>query len=348
MGDFVLFLFFIVFYVCNASEYTNPVIRKETTPDPGVLFWNDTFYVATTGIIGEGVFVIHESKDLVNWTEKGFIFPTKKNRPVWSVQDYWAPEIHHINGVFVAYFTARNKHGLLCIGVATSSSPLGPFTASSEPIAKDPANKMGYIDATVFFDPILNGLYLIWKYDGNADRLPTTIVAQKLKNVTALDDKEKSFALLTDTLKWEGGIVEAPWIYTHNNSIYLFYSGNGYGATNQNGVCLYSVGVAVSSSSLRGNFTKHGNPILSNFGEKSGTTGPGHCSVVSFKNETYIVYHAWMFGKVLGPYGRHVCVDKIEWIDNVPVVNKNDHPSDTPRQVPRFRDSLGLNSLMTR
>ncbi len=51
----------------------------------------------------------------------------------WAVSDFWAPELHVINGVVRVYFVARDTTGLLCVGVATStsSSPLGPYKYTS-------------------------------------------------------------------------------------------------------------------------------------------------------------------------------------------------------------------------
>ncbi len=34
--------------------------------------------------------------------------------------------------------------------------------------------------------------------------------------------------LITNTLSWEGPLVEAPWLIHVNGTYYLFYSANGY------------------------------------------------------------------------------------------------------------------------
>lgn len=49
------------------------------------------------------------------------------------MSDFWAPELHIVKGVIRVYFVARDTTGLLCVGVATStsSSPLGPYKYSS-------------------------------------------------------------------------------------------------------------------------------------------------------------------------------------------------------------------------
>ena len=55
--------------------------------------------------------------------------------------------------------------------------------------------------------------------------------------------------LLTNDLKWENTIIEAPWMVKHAGYYYLFYSGNG--GNN------YAVGVA-RSAALGGPYVKHG------------------------------------------------------------------------------------------
>ena len=43
-------------------------------------------------------------------------------------------------------------------------------------------------------------------------------------------------------MDWEGGVVEAPFMWKHDGRYYLFYSGNGYGGDK------YAVGFATSTS----------------------------------------------------------------------------------------------------
>ena len=38
-----------------------------------------------------------------------------------------APEIHFVNGQYLAYYVARNTHGVLSVGVAFSSNVTGPY-----------------------------------------------------------------------------------------------------------------------------------------------------------------------------------------------------------------------------
>jgi len=221
---------------------------------------------------------------------------------------------------------------LLCIGVATSKSVTGPYVANHVPIARDSSNaKMGYIDATYHDN------HLIWKHDGNAVNLPTPIVSQRLFNATMLDHNDTQHVLIKNDLKWEGPVVEGPWFYNKGNWLYLFYSANGYDLVNENGACVYAVGVA-RARNLTSKFEKFPNPILSTPDQLS-LTGPGHCSVVNFGSHdiqsTYMIYHAWSYGAVGGGNSRHMVVDRVTFDNQAwPVVNNDGRPSTTSKRVP--------------
>jgi hypothetical protein len=65
-----------------------------------------------------------------------------------------------VGGKYHVYFTARDTTGRLCIGVAVSNKPQGPYV---DPIGKQLLKKpdMGTIDATIM--PVGNDTYLVWK-----------------------------------------------------------------------------------------------------------------------------------------------------------------------------------------
>src|SRR6476469_6744918 len=78
------------------------------------------------------------SYDLVNWTYMGDAFSA---RPGWVADEagLWAPDIRFFNGQYYLYYTASWTDlpgGGSAIGVATSSSPLGPWTDSGAPVVE--------------------------------------------------------------------------------------------------------------------------------------------------------------------------------------------------------------------
>ncbi len=47
----------------------------------------------------------------------------------WAKQQMWAPDAAFKNNTYYFYFPAKDKDDIFRIGVATSSSPAGPFKA---------------------------------------------------------------------------------------------------------------------------------------------------------------------------------------------------------------------------
>ena len=124
----------------KSNTYTNPAISNNC-PDPGVISYlnekNSIEYVAVvTSNDNTDAFPMYTSSDLINWTFLNYVFPRgSPNFPQWAVSDFWAPEIHRINETqWNLYFAARNGEGNLCVGVAYSNSPLGPFLPTSLPL----------------------------------------------------------------------------------------------------------------------------------------------------------------------------------------------------------------------
>ena len=116
---------------------------------------------------------------------------------------------------------------LRCIGVATSTSPTGPFVSSSNAPAICQTSEYGDIDPRSFMAS--DGQeWLYWKNDGNAGGLTTHIYARRL----ALDGQTligPTYSLLTNDLPWEGHLIEAPDMIQVGHRYLLFFSGNSSG-----------------------------------------------------------------------------------------------------------------------
>lgn len=294
--------------------FTNPVVST-SCPDPGVLSHAGTYYMTCTG----GKFGIKQSTDLVSWTATGAsILPEGKASWALDGSKNWAPEIHEIDGQFVAYFTAINASSKLSIGVAKAPSPTGPFVDAAKPLVE---NTLGAIDATQFTDDD-GSKWLIYKLDGNAQQKPTPILVRKLADdgLTFAPGSAAKQILVNDPGTWEGGVVEAPWVVKHDGQYFLLYSGNVYDQR-------YRTGVA-RATSLTGPWEKHGAPILAN---NDAWVGPGHGSVVQVPSidgksmQDYFVYHAWHNaggGAADKDKGRVVLLDRITWVKGWPQIGK--------------------------
>ena len=95
----------------------------------------------------------------------------------WAEKQMWAPDAAFKNGTYYLYFPAKDRQGVFRIGVATSTSPAGPFVAQKEPIAGsfsiDPAV---FVDddgqAYMYFGGLWGGQLERWQsgtYDANAE-----------------------------------------------------------------------------------------------------------------------------------------------------------------------------------
>ncbi|HEX8794600.1 MAG TPA: glycoside hydrolase family 43 protein [Polyangiaceae bacterium] len=287
-------------YTQCGGLYANPVIPVDC-PDPGVLSDGAAggYVLSCTSGNAANAYPMYTSPDLATWTPMGHIFPSG-HWPSWAKSDFWAPEVHKVGSHYVAYFSARDTDGMLSVGAASATSPLGPFTDVGQPLVHD--TTMGHIDASEITDAS-GKPYLIWKDDGNAIGQHTPIHAQPLA-ADGLSLTGSPTTLITNDEAWEGAVTEGPWMVQQGGSYYLFYSGNAYNTS------AYAIGVASAPSPL-GPFTKAGAPILVTGGAWA---GPGHCSVIDTPaGDTYVVYHAWEASAVGGGPGRLVLTDAIHW-----------------------------------
>lgn len=317
--------------VATTGSFTNPVVALDA-PDPGVALFGSTYVMVNTGGTANSAFTIRTSLDLVAWTVVGSIFHTE-NAPTWSDKTtWWAPEIHQVGpSQYNAYYTTRNKAGVLSIGVATATSPTGPFTDSGAPLVED---SIGAIDATFAEDG--GKQYVIWKTDGNSQGKTCNIRAQLLaQGATKLAAGSAFVDLIKNDQPFEADVVEGPWIYKQGAFFYLFYSGSGYADSR------YSVGVARSSAVL-GPYEKACAPVMSQYAADPQETrrhwvGPGHCSVVREKNtgNTVIVYHAWQAAHPNQTPGREILVDAVTWgVDGWPTVGTCNTPTSVAQAMP--------------
>ena len=138
--------------ICAQRTYTNAVINPNdydltSSADPFVLKDTDgTYYCYVTG----AGFPVYSSKDLVNWTFRGRPFP--RARAKWATANFWAPEVVKIgNYYYLNYTGSETDTSPKRIGLARSSSPIGPFDdMSSTPFYS--LGPKGCIDSHIFID----------------------------------------------------------------------------------------------------------------------------------------------------------------------------------------------------
>jgi hypothetical protein len=212
----------------------------------------------------------------------------------WASKAMWAPDASRKGGRYFLYFPAKDREGIFRIGVATGSSPEGPFAAESEPIvgsfSVDPAV---FVDddgsAYMYFGGLWGGQLQRWQggaYDseraepsGDSPALGPR-VARLSPDMLGFEGPVREAAILG-----EGGrplaarekdkrFFEASWMHKREGKYYLSYS---TGDT-------HFLACAVGSSPL-GPFEYRGrilSPVL------GWTT---HHSIVDFQGRWYIFYH---------------------------------------------------------
>jgi xylan 1,4-beta-xylosidase len=296
----------------DPPSYQNPVYAGDF-PDPSVVRIGPEYWAAGTAS-SRGFPPILRSPDLVHWTLAGSIF---QEAPAWSDgQNYWAPELFRQGDTYLAYYSARRKSGKMCVAVASSLNPIGPYDDAG-PLVCQPA---GSIDPSVVRNSE-GWPFLVWKEDRNTEGVTTVIWIQPLsRDGLALTGVRRKILSATGR-GWEGGVVEGPQIIRRKHFLYLFYSGNLCCGPN----CEYAMGVA-RSKGLYGPWQRlRRNPILDSDDD---WLCPGHGSVVQSPNgRWWMLYGSYNAVGTISP-GRLLLLDPISWTrDAWPVVNGGKGPS---------------------
>jgi beta-xylosidase len=310
-----------------------PAVALSTTPayagdfpDPFVLPVGGTYWAYSTGSAGRNLQVM-SSTDLQTWTSPADPLPAM---PSWaSAGSTWAPGVVQLAGLYLMYYTVHDPAlARQCIGVATSSTPGGPFVDRSTRPLVCQAN--GSIDPNPFTDPRTGRTYLLWKSDDNSVGLPTRLWASRL-SPDGLSLTGGTALLLTETpSSWQAPAIEGPTVMVASgtSSYYLFY-GAGAWDTAQAGI-----GYAACqppSTGLRGlrwtcQDRSVGAPWLATR-VVSGTTvfsGPSGPTVFTdTAGNVHLGYHAWT-GTTVG-YGsggvRSLWIDSLSFAGGIPALS---------------------------
>jgi hypothetical protein len=271
----------------STGLWANPVYAGDSTPDPFVVDVgnnHNNYWAFSTG----DRFPLLHSTDLLHWTPSGTALRTK---PTWAIQtgDYhpWAPSVYVDNNnpcpgtssgscYLMYYVSVSTVYGTNCIGVATSSTPNGPYNdrgilhaQGGDPPAGpvgclDTAGR-GQIDPAPFRDPndgddsTNRYLYVSTDADPNGAFHPTiSVIPLTGDMLSARGPRVPLFA--GDLGTWEAdsataATVENPLPLYHSGTYYMLYSGGPWTGA-------YGMGYATAPSPT-GPFTKSpSNPIL--------------------------------------------------------------------------------------
>ena len=122
------------------AKATNPILRG-FNPDPSIIRVGDDYYIATSTFEWWPGVKISHSRDLVNWTDYGYILTDPKKldlRGVGITQGIWAPCLTYDNGTFYLCYTVVKAYYVNMYDtenfIVTSASIDGPW---SDPVKID-------------------------------------------------------------------------------------------------------------------------------------------------------------------------------------------------------------------
>jgi arabinan endo-1,5-alpha-L-arabinosidase len=286
-----------------------------------------------------------KSLDLVNWTYVGDAFSTV---PSWGepTSGVWAPEIQFFNGQYYLYYTMTDPKPEIsgepncgfepAIGVATSSSPIGPWQDLGRPVVEPRRGGPGCNFLWTFDPDVITAgdqpyIYYGSYYGG--------IQVRELSNDGFTTDPATAVQV-TIANRYEGAEV-----VQHDGYYYLFASA---GNCCNGPVTGYSV-FAGRSESPTGPFEdRQGISLLD--GRVGGTpaivqngnrwVGTGHNTVFQdLEGQYWTIYHAVdrndpYFGGTDDFTKRPALLDALDWVNGWPIVRGGQGPSDTPQHAP--------------
>ncbi len=244
--------------------------------------------------------------------------------PAWAAPPFtWAPDVHRFGSTYVLYYTAYLvMFDEQCIGSATSSSPLGPFTAQVHPTICQ-SDLSGSIDPRVFTDDSGTN-WMLWKSDQNAHGrpTPTTLWSQRL-SANGLGLVGTPTALMSPDEAWQGTIVEAPDMVEVNGVYWLTYAANWFNQP------AYGIGVAwcVGPSGPCADVSTK--PLI---GSNAQGQGPGEPSFYQDANGVWLLYSPTMYTE--GDPNRPVYITRVGFATSGAYLAAGDPPSPLPASAP--------------
>jgi hypothetical protein len=193
-----------------AFQYNgNPLARMHGAADPDVHVWDGTVWMycsqdrnKDTAIHKNGYdsmdgYHVFSSKDMINWIDHGEIFHSKDVDWGWELGGFmWAPGAARKDGTYYLYYPHKDKEGKWRIGVATGSSPTGPFEDIGQPL-----EGLGGIDPKIFIDD--DGVAYIYNNPGVVARLKPNMIelAEEAKKIVYAPEE----VMENDTLRFLEG-----------------------------------------------------------------------------------------------------------------------------------------------
>jgi hypothetical protein len=302
----------IDFDTLNKRAISQPLVQHIYTADPSAHVFNGKIYIYPSHDIDAGNafddlgshFAMEDyhilSMDSIDSEAKDNGCALHVKDVPWASKQMWAPDANEKNGIYYLFFPAKARDGIFRIGVATSKSPVGPFTPQPEAMkgsfSIDPAvfkDENG--NYYMYFGGIWGGQLQRWRtgvFNASEEQspfahLPQTNEPALCAKVAKLTDDLLEFAetpkdviILDENGQplLQGDVnrrfFEASWMHKYNDKYYFSYS------TGDTHFICYAIG-----DNPYGPFVYQGrilNPVI-------GWTS--HHSTCEFNGKWYLFYH---------------------------------------------------------
>ncbi len=272
MKRLCLVILFLCF--CTLLFAQNPIVPPGVyIADPSARVWNDgKLYVYGSTDESPNYYCSYHhdvlyTSDLKTWSIQKNTFASKGENDQVPYNDalLFAPDVAYKNGLYYLYYCQPDKNTRE--GVATSKSPLGPFT-SGKPIDVGQHNQ---IDPAVFMDDDGQAYYIWGQFNAK--------IAKLKPNMTEIDSTTVNDKILTEK---EHFFHEGGYMVKRNGIYYFIYAHMGRGGKP---TC---IGYATSNSPM-GPF-KYGGVIIDNSFSDPGNWN-NHGSIIEFNKQWYVFYH---------------------------------------------------------
>jgi len=320
---------FMEFYKAEPT-YTYRTFKNPVAPsgaDPWVILDDETgkYYYCYSG--GDGV-CVNEIESLDKITSEGGTKVYTAPKGTMYSKEYWAPELHKINGKWYIYVAADDgdnfNHRMYALE-CTGDVPTEPFEMKGK--ITDSTDKWA-IDGTVLQ---LDGeCYFVWSGWEGDENVAQNIYIAHMSNPWTIDS-ERTLISKPDQ-KWErmGGrpwINEGPVALVKDGTVHVIYSGSGSWS---DFYCLGKLTYRGGDILDAANWTKYEETI---FEKTDRVFGPGHCSFTKAADGSdWIVYHGNLVSGS-GWGGRSVWTQPITWDGDEPVLGAPLDPA-TEIQIP--------------
>ena len=319
------------------AEHVNPVLDADFA-DPAVIRAGQHYFAYATQAERDGRMLniqVARSGDLVTWQHIGDALPAK---PSWAskTQDFWAPHVHHADGRYFLYYSAKpdaalsdSKRGL-CLAVATAAKADGPFVDIGHPLLC--GESFVNIDPMAFDDPATGRRLLYWG-SGFQPIKVQELAPDRMSFAPGSRAIDLIPAVKSDDPNEYQRLVEGAWVIRRGGWYYLFFSGDNCCGPKAH----YALMVARSRSAT-GPFTLPTNKVIL---EANGRwIAPGHNSTLrDERGRDWVVYHAVDATRPRSKptdevnTRRVMLIDPIAWRNGWPRMEKR-RPSTTPRHEP--------------